>query len=167
MENLPAREGGRMTPARILAAPGARRILPAGGHAQAAGQGCSMITKGAHHISLSVRDVDRSMAFYGDLLGLPLIDRPEMGLPGKWLQAGAVELHLIGVSRDMNVDVGSTPASTTPLANHLAFEIEDYDAVRSKLVAAGLEPIELGVIAGQMFVSDPDGHVIEFIKPNA
>jgi glyoxylase I family protein len=132
-----------------------------------AGQGCTMITKGAHHVSFTVRDVERSMAFYSDLLGLPTIDRPNIGLPGAWLQAGAVELHLIGVAEGMDVDTGTTPKTTTPLANHLAFEIEDYDAVKAALEGAGHEPIELGFIAGQMFVSDPDGHVIEFIKPNS
>ena len=122
-----------------------------------------MLTKGAHHCSLDVADVEVSRSFYGGLLGLPEIERPDFGIPGAWYQAGSVQLHLIQVPS--GVDVGSSAPTLTPLAHHIAFEIEDYEAVRGSLCEAGLEMLATGAERGQIFVRDPDGNVIEFIKP--
>lgn len=122
-----------------------------------------MNTKGAHHVSIDVRDVEVSRRFYGELLGLPEIERPDIGLPGVWYQAGSVQLHLIQVPD--GVDVGRPAKAPTPLANHLAFEIDDCDAARSELEAAGFAVIAIGRQTGQLFVADPDGNMIEFIRP--
>jgi glyoxylase I family protein len=59
------------------------------------GKETGMITKGAHHVSLCVRELEPSREFYGGLLGLPEIERPDFGVPGIWYQAGAIQLHLI------------------------------------------------------------------------
>lgn len=120
-----------------------------------------MIAKRAHHVSLSVADIERSRRFYTELLGLQEIERPRMGLPGAWYAAGDVELHLI--QAPPGADVGQPAPSLTPLAGHLAFEIEDYAAVSERLREAGLEVMETNADVGQMWVHDPDQHVIEFI----
>ncbi len=122
-----------------------------------------MITKAVHHVSFAVEDLEASMHFYRDILGLEPIERPEMGIGGAWLTAGATQVHLI--VRPDGVDVGSNPGRTLPLANHTAFAIDDYSAVRDHLVAEGLEVLETGADRGQMWVSDPSGNVIEFIAP--
>jgi glyoxylase I family protein len=122
-----------------------------------------MKVKGAHHYSLDTDDLDRSRGFYGQLLGLSEIERPDFGLPGAWYQAGPVQLHLIQVPP--GVDVGSVAPQLTPLANHIAFEIEDYETVKSELEAAGCEVLATGVEQGQIFVRDPDGNLVEFIQP--
>ncbi len=54
-----------------------------------------MLTKGTHHVSLTISDLDAARQFDGELLGLPDIVRPEMGVRGTWYQAGSVQLHLI------------------------------------------------------------------------
>jgi catechol 2,3-dioxygenase-like lactoylglutathione lyase family enzyme len=122
-----------------------------------------MHVKGAHHYSLAVADVERADGFYGDLLGLPQIERPNFGLPGTWYQAGPVQLHLIETPQ--GVDVGSQPPALTPLAQHIAFEIPDYEAMRSRLEEAGVEMLATGSEVGQIFVRDPDGNTVEFIQP--
>jgi glyoxylase I family protein len=124
-----------------------------------------MIAKGANHFSLHVRDLEASRAFYGDLLGLPEADRPNLGFPGEWYQAGAVQLHLIQVPAGFKGDLGSPPPTLNPLANHIAFEIDDYEVVKAKLEESGQKVIGLGVESGQLFMQDPDGHVVEFIRP--
>jgi glyoxylase I family protein len=124
-----------------------------------------MITKGAHHVSLNVRDLEAARSFYGEMLGLPEIDRPDLGFPGVWYQAGAVQLHLIVIPAHIEIDVGSTAPKLTPLSNHLAFEIESYDAVEDRLKAAGHQVIGLGSESGQLFTRDPEGNTIEFIRP--
>ena len=122
-----------------------------------------MHVKGAHHYSLAVTDVARADGFYGDLLGLPQVERPDFGLPGTWYQAGAVQLHLIETPQ--GVDVGSQPPALTPLAQHIAFEISDYEAMQSRLEDAGVEMMATGSEGGQIFVRDPDGNTVEFIRP--
>ncbi len=122
-----------------------------------------MIVKRAHHASLSVADVERSRSFYEGVLGLSTIERPDFGFPGVWYQAGDIQLHLIQVPA--GVDVGSNPPGTNPLAHHLAFEIEDYAATCEALAAHGVKALETGAEVGQIFVSDPDGNVIELIRP--
>jgi len=122
-----------------------------------------MITKGAHHVSLSVADIDAAREFYGGLLGLAEIERPDFGIRGTWYQAGAVQLHLI--EPPASVDVGSPAPGLTPLAHHVAFEIEDYELVKARLEEAGHEVIATGAHVGQLFARDPHGNVIEFIQP--
>jgi glyoxylase I family protein len=121
---------------------------------------------GVNHVSFPVADLDRSLRFYRDTLGLAPIPRPDFGgLGGAWLSAGAVQIHLI-VTPD-GADVGRTPEATNPLAAHTAFAIGDYAATKAALDAAGIEVLGLGPDAGQMWVQDPDGHVIELIVPGA
>ena len=122
-----------------------------------------MLVKRTHHASLSVVDLERSRVFYEGVLGLPAIERPDFGVPGAWYQAGDIQLHLIQVPE--GVDVGSPPPGTNPLAHHVAFEIDDYEATLRVLRTKGVEAVETGARVGQIFVSDPDGNVIELIRP--
>jgi catechol 2,3-dioxygenase-like lactoylglutathione lyase family enzyme len=122
-----------------------------------------MIVKRAHHASLSVADIELARDFYEGVLGLSPIERPDFGFPGAWYQAGEIQLHLIQVPG--GVDVGSPPPGTNPLAHHVAFEIDDYEATCKTLASKGVAALETGAAVGQIFVSDPDGNVIELIKP--
>ena len=122
-----------------------------------------MKTRGLHHASLIVRDTARSRRFYGDLLGLEEIERPDFGIPGAWYQAGPIQLHL--VEPPQGVDSGSPPADFTVLAAHLAFEIEDCETVADALENEGFKVVGRGSPSGQLFARDPDGNLIEFIRP--
>jgi catechol 2,3-dioxygenase-like lactoylglutathione lyase family enzyme len=49
------------------------------------------------HGGLLVTDVERSVRFYVDALGLELLARPStFDTPGAWLQVGEQQIHLIG-----------------------------------------------------------------------
>jgi catechol 2,3-dioxygenase-like lactoylglutathione lyase family enzyme len=126
-------------------------------------EGEVVIARRAHHVSLNVSDLERARGFYGDLLGLPEMERPDLGLPGIWYRAGEVELHLIVAPA--GVAVGTRPPSTNPVAPHLAFEVESYDAVHERLLREGVAVLGAGAEVGQMWISDPDGNVIELIVP--
>ena len=123
----------------------------------------NVITRAAHHFSICVDDIDRARAFYGDALGLPEIERPDFGFPGAWYDAGPVQLHLI--VPPPGADVGTRAEKLTPIAGHIAFEIESYETVRESLEAAGHEVLGLGAEVGQLFVRDPAGNVVELIQP--
>jgi catechol 2,3-dioxygenase-like lactoylglutathione lyase family enzyme len=122
-----------------------------------------MIAKRAHHVSLVVSDIEQARSFYGELLGLEEIERPDFGLPGAWYAAGDVELHLIAPpGAAARRSPGSSP---NPLRGHVAFEVEDYEAVRDVLHQRGLDVLETGAEVGQLFVHDPDCNVVELIVP--
>jgi glyoxylase I family protein len=120
-----------------------------------------MIARHIDHVSFPVRDLARSLAFYRDVLGLEPAPRPDLGFPGAWLQAGDAQVHLLEVPAGF--EGGTPPPHLNPLAGHAAFAIDDYDATLDVLRRHGLEVLALGQTAGQMWVRDPDGHIIELI----
>jgi glyoxylase I family protein len=124
-----------------------------------------MMAKSVHHISFSVSDLGRSQRFYEDVLGLVEIARPDLGLPGAWYRAGNSEVHLI--ARPEGVDVGKGPASLSPLANHQAFAVDNYDRCLEFLQSRDVEVMSHSRERGQMWIQDPDGNVIELIAPAA
>jgi len=118
-----------------------------------------MLATAIHHVSFRVPELEPALHFYCDILGLEPIERPDFGFPGAWLQAGAgTQVHLIVAPRK-----DAMPAvKMTPIENHTAFAIDDYEAARDHLRANGLEVMETNPKQGQMWVSDPAGNVIEF-----
>jgi glyoxylase I family protein len=118
-----------------------------------------MIARGMSHVSFPVRDLARSLSFYRDVLGFTEQPRPDLGVPGAWLRAGDAEVHLIaGVE---HLPLGQPPPVINPAAQHVAFRIDDYQATLERFRAHDVAVLEAGAEVGQMWVQDPDGHVIE------
>ena len=113
-----------------------------------------------HHVSLCVKDLEASLAFYRDLLGLEVLPRPEFGVPGAWLDAGNAQVHLIAAPEGF--DTGLPPTKASPLANHLAFQLDDYDAGVALFESKGFEVMGTSAESGQFWVTDPSGHIVEF-----
>ncbi len=109
---------------------------------------------GIHHVSINVKDVDESVRFYVDLLGMTQISRPELGFPGAWLKSAGQEVHLLGID--------STPP---PKEQHFAFSVDDLAAVKTAVEAAGFKCSKASEIDGvclQSFTHDPSGNMVEF-----
>lgn len=104
-----------------------------------------------HHASLRVADIDRASAFYERLLGLAAIERPDLGLPGRWYGIGAGQLHLI--------ESAALGAEIDPSGPHFAIAVADLDAARRELAAAGVPTLDPG--GNQLWLRDPDGNVVE------
>jgi catechol 2,3-dioxygenase-like lactoylglutathione lyase family enzyme len=121
-----------------------------------------MIVRGVQHVSFAVSDLDRARRFYEGILELEPIERPDLGnLQGVWYTTGGAEVHLIVTPKGS--DVGKTPGQITPIANHVAFQIDDYEGARDFLKTKGAELLETSPTRGQMWIRDPDGNVIELI----
>jgi len=104
-----------------------------------------------HHTSIRVADLARSRRFYEELLGLGALNRPELGMPGRWYGVGTGQIHLIECEPlGMEID---------PSGPHFAIEVDDLDAARRELAAAGLQTLDPG--GDQLWVKDPDGHTVE------
>ena len=112
-----------------------------------------------NHVAVHVRDLERSMAFYGGILGLPEIPRPAFPFPGAWYALGSQELHLI-------LDEALEPG--TRLNHHFALRVEDPHAAKAYLESRGLTwfrgpaPRPDGAI--QLFITDPDSYMIELFS---
>src|SRR5947209_6597412 len=77
-----------------------------------------------HHVSLTVTDLDRSRAFYREILQLREIERPPFGFPGAWFQVGgSQQLHLIVHDR---ATFRNKPLDTRD--NHFAVRTPHYGA---------------------------------------
>ena len=84
------------------------------------------LAKSIHHVSVQITDLERARDFYEGVLGLVPIERPDFGFPGVWYGIGALQVHLIGEVPGMGR--ATPPEGLSPVATHLAFEIEDYAA---------------------------------------
>ncbi len=116
-----------------------------------------------HHVSVCVTDLAASRHFYGEVLGLRELPRPDLGFPGAWYAVGtAQELHLIvhGPARTLR---GTSEIDGRD--GHFAFRVASFDAMRARLRTHGVALIESARNAtpwAQIYVTDPDGNVIEF-----
>src|SRR5579884_1789985 len=55
----------------------------------------SLQVKSIDHVTLVVKELERSRRFYVDVLGMQPIPRPAFSFAGLWFQAGQTQIHLI------------------------------------------------------------------------
>ena len=108
-------------------------------------------------IAIPLGGEDRARRFFGELLGLKEIEKPEVlrERGGCWFQLDDRQLHL-GVEQEFR------PARKA----HIAVAVEDLARLRSALDGAGHEIRDDVPIDGRarFFSSDPFGNRIEFVE---
>lgn len=114
------------------------------------------------HYNIEVVNLDETIKFYCDVLGLKQGFRPPIARPGAWLYAesGHPSIHLLA-------DSGNTKSNTGCL-HHICFAATDKAKVRDRLVAAGI-PFNVVVLPRvnntQFFMQDPNGINVELNFP--
>jgi lactoylglutathione lyase len=112
-------------------------------------------------VALTAEDYDRTLAFYRDVLGLPLVETwEEAGGRGAVLDAGRATLEVLSASHADLVDrieVGEPVGARV----RLALEVDDSAETAEKLVAAGAELVGGPVVTPwahrNVRLRDPDG----------
>jgi catechol 2,3-dioxygenase-like lactoylglutathione lyase family enzyme len=111
-------------------------------------------------IHISVRDIDRAVAFYRDVLGIPLLFQVT-GQPMAFFASGDVRLYL-GVPEDPDFASRCT----------LYFRVDDIAAEHARLAGAGVRMLgephvvhrDGGTELWMSFLRDPDGHNIGLMQ---
>jgi catechol 2,3-dioxygenase-like lactoylglutathione lyase family enzyme len=113
-----------------------------------------------HHVQVAMPEggEDAARAFYGGVLGLVELPKPESlaGRGGVWFRTGNLDLH-IGVEPDF------TPARKA----HVAYQVDDLAVMRERLEATGY-PIILDVpLTGfdRLHTTDAFGNRVELLSP--
>jgi catechol 2,3-dioxygenase-like lactoylglutathione lyase family enzyme len=140
---------------------------------------------GLDHVSVTTADIARSLAFYHDVLGLPV--RSVGDLSGEEVEriTGALGARLLTADLDLGEGqvlelleyVGGEEGAALPLerpgSGHIGLMVDDVDQVHRMMVDAGVTvkwaPVELtepgdwhGVRC--MTVLDPDGVAVELVE---
>ncbi|MDX8404522.1 MAG: VOC family protein [Mariprofundus sp.] len=114
------------------------------------------------HIGLLVSDPQRAATFYGNILGLQRIERPQLQFDGIWygLDAGQ-QIHLMLLD---NPYADCDKPEHGGRDNHLAMQLDNFDSVRKRIEAAGIRYTLSKSGRTALFCRDPDGNTIELIQ---
>ena len=113
---------------------------------------------GMDHIVVNVSNVDEAIRFYGGVLSLKEIDRPEIGDPGAWFE--------LGNGQQLHVTVLDEVKTRTK--RHFAIEVADFQEAWRILSASDVktdgEPRKRPYDGSDSdIIYDPDGHRIEVV----
>jgi catechol 2,3-dioxygenase-like lactoylglutathione lyase family enzyme len=133
----------------------------------------------AHHVGITVRDLDRAVEFYRETFGLDVLSRftvtgeafaTGVGVPGATgrfahLDADGARVEL--VEYDPEGTDAAADAVNQPGAKHLGLAVDDVRAFYDDLaddVETLSEPQTTSSGATILFVEDPEGNLIEVIE---
>lgn len=139
------------------------------------------------HTGLTVADLDRSLRFWRDGLGMEVVMQQEkeggyleaiVGEPGTHVRmahlsfpGGGHRIELFEYVTPRREPVAARPADVG--FKHVCVTCDDIDALLARMVAHGGRPftppveVDTGANAGGrcLYMHDPDGHVLELFQP--
>ena len=141
-----------------------------------------------HHVGITVGDMERSLGFYRNLLGMRVLHDNRLTRPQIAVLLGTdqIDVRIVdldsGDGRIVELLEYATPQGThvdytsrDPATAHVAFVVDDIERVRAGLDAAGgsvisRDPVTAqdtsGIFAGArlLYVRDPDGMILELVQ---
>ena len=143
-----------------------------------------MIT-GMNHTGFVVKDLDKSIEFYRDVVGLTVVATREreggpisqvVGYENSRIKVallGKGEGHLVELVQYMHPEGSERPSEerNTLGATHLAFDVEDIEQTYQYLIGNGARslnpPQELSTSRKVCYLQDPDGNWLELIEDSS
>lgn len=137
------------------------------------------------HVGISVANLERSLAFYRDLLGMKVVEEVTFGgekyeailaLKGARGRIAILKSGTLAVELFEFVEpVPKTAEPSRPVSDHgithLAIEVDDIAGLYARLQAAGVRfhcpPLHFPACATATYARDPDGNVVEMLQPVA
>ena len=140
--------------------------------------------RGIHHTSRTVSDMERSLVFYRDRLGMPVALDTEMhgpmleqevAMPGAHLRfvlletGGETQLELLQYRAPEGAPVPADAKPADTGAHHVALLVDDIHAAHAQLTRAGVrftwppQQVDAGAFEGHWtaYCYDPDGLIVE------
>ncbi len=119
------------------------------------------------HIGVKVKNMDASVAFYTNILGMKLIDRVKLD--------DGVELGFLSLPGDERIQIeligrGADDIPQRGKVDHIAFTVSDIEAEAERLKQAGVKVLDEKprIILGGVkifFFTGPDDEVLELFQP--
>ena len=129
--------------------------------------------QGINHVCIAVNDMDRSVAFYRDVVGCEVGPEMDYGtVKCIALKAGNDTLELMKVL-DPNAKNLQVPMKPGEEGNvHVCFNVDNIDELAQRVKDAGavvqtdLHEMKLGggVVIRNFYFRDPDGYALQFLK---
>jgi catechol 2,3-dioxygenase-like lactoylglutathione lyase family enzyme len=118
------------------------------------------------HTAIKTADLDATVRFYVEVLGMIVADRPPIGFPGAWLkpaQAGAdAIIHLY--AGDAAKEADGTVQTGSSAIDHVSVVCQGYSDFKAKFEKFGLayrENLVPKTPLWQLFIYDPNGIQLE------
>lgn len=113
------------------------------------------------HVTITVQNLDDSVRFYQDVVGLPLQNRftAGVGIEIAFLGDGETKIELLWEQNHKEVFVGSDIS--------IGFGVENAQAKREQLLAKNIEASTIVQPSPEtkfFFITDPNGVKIQFIE---
>ena len=121
------------------------------------------------HLTLVVANLEATRHFYVDLLGIEEILRPDFDFAGSWFVVGKMQIHAILAGEHAGqAGWGDRGVTVCSRGHHFAFQILDVESAAEQARKLGIEiaagPKQRPDGAKQLFVLDPDQHLIELFQ---
>ena len=121
-----------------------------------------MRATGLNHVSIHANDLEQSVRFYVEVLGMERIPTYAFAFPVQYLRLGDLQLHIF--ERD----------AEPPLFHHFGVNVDEFEAAYQRAKELGIlerdsffeDMYELPDGSVQMYLRDPAGNLVELDWPD-